>query len=351
MKSSLLLSGFVCAAVTFAQATSSPGSTSQTPAPSSATPTTSSASPLKVRGPEAVAKQEPNRVVATINGKQITAKQAADLLKAIPPEQLKQYESNLASVIQQIYTSQQLAQQAVKLNLDQQSPYKEQIELNRDSILARAYLNKVASTTSVTGAPDPQQYYNSHQEEFDRVKLLGIFVGFNPPGTPATSASNSRTEEQARGKADDIEKKLKAGADFTTLARTESDNQQSAARGGEIGTFSVGDPQLPADLKTAVEKLQPGQVSEPVRIPNALLILKLESRNKLTFDQAKPEIVQKLQNERNQAAVKQEVDKYKIQVQDPDFFSTAAGPPSNIPSLQRSAPASTHPNSAPPGKP
>ena len=289
--------------------------------------------------------------MAIINGKQITAKQAADLLKAIPPEQLKQYESNLPSVIQQIYTSEQLAQQAVKLNLDQQSPYKEQIELNRDSILARAYLNKLGSNASAAGSPDPQQYYNSHQGEFDRIKLDGIFVGFNPPGTPASSASNNRTEEQARSKADDIEKKLKSGADFTTLARTDSDNQQSAARGGEIGTFSVGDPQLPADLKTAVEKLQPGQVSEPIRIPNALLILKLESRNKLTFDQAKPEIVQKLQNERNQAAVKQEVDKYKIQVQDPDFFSTSAGPPSNIPSLQRSAPASAHPNSAPPGKP
>lgn len=273
------------------------------------------------------------------------------MLKAIPPEQLKQYESNLPSVIQQIYTSEQLAQQAVKLNLDQQSPYKEQIELNRDSILARAYLNKLSSSATGTGSPDPQQYYNSHQGEFDRIKLIGIFVAFNPPGTPASSASNNRTEEQARTKADDVEKKLKAGADFATLARTESDNQQSAARGGEIGTFSVGDPQLPADLKAAVEKLQPGQVSEPVRIPNALLILKLESRNKLTFDQAKPEIVQKLQNERNQAAVKQEVDKYKIQVQDPDFFSTSAGPASNIPSLQRPAPASAHPNSAPPGKP
>ncbi len=335
----------------FAQGTSAPSSTPQTPTSSSATTSSSSATPLKPRGPEAVAKQEPNRVVATINGKQITAKEAEDLLKAIPPEQLRQYQANLSTVVQQLYTSQQLAQQALKLNLDQQSPYKEQIELNRDNILARAYLNKVASSASGTPGPDPQQYYNSHQGDFDRVKLSGIFVAFNPPGTPASSSANNRTEEQARSKADDIEKKVKAGGDFTTLARTESDNQQSAARGGEIGTFSMGDPQLPAALKAAVEKLQPGQVSEPVRVPNALLIIKLESREKLTFDQAKPEIVQKLQNERNQAAVKQEVDKYKIQVQDPDFFSTSVGTGSNIPSLQRSAPAAAHPTSAPPGKP
>jgi parvulin-like peptidyl-prolyl isomerase len=283
-----------------------------------------------------VAQQEPNRVVAVINGKQVTAKEAATLLKAIPPEQLKRYQSNLPAVVQQIYMSQDLAQQAVKMNLDQQSPLKEQLALNRDGILAQAYINKLASNSTGSPTTDPQQYYNSHQGEFDRAKLSGIFVSFNPPGTPASNAANSRTEEQARAKADDIEKKLKAGGDFTTLARTESDNQQSAAKGGEIGTFSVADPQLPADLKAAVEKLQQGQVSEPVRIPNALLILKLDSRNKLTLDQARPEIVKKLQDERSQAAVKQELDKYKIQVQDQDFFnSSSAGTASNAPSLQR----------------
>ncbi len=336
MKRSYLLSGFLCASALFAQITSPPAS--------SPSQTSSSATQLKARGPDAVAKQDPNRVVAVINGKQVTAKDAAGLLKAIPPDQLKRYETNLPSVVQQIYMSQDLAQQAVKMNLDQQSPLKEQLALSREGLLAQAYINKVASSS--TGASqDPQQYYNSHAAEFDRAKLSGIFISFNPPGTPASGATNNRTEEQARNKADDVEKKLKAGSDFTTVARTESDNQQSAARGGEIGTFSVADPQLPAELKAAVEKLQAGQVSEPVRIPNAFLIIKVDSRNKLTLDQARPEIVQKLQNERNQAAVKAQVDKYKIQVKDPDFFNSSTGPA--IPSLQRPGSAATSPSSAP----
>ncbi len=153
------------------------------------------------------------------------------------------------------------------------------------------------------------------------MKLSGIFVAFNPPGTPANGSANSRTEQEARAKADDLEKKLKAGGEFATLARTESDNQQAASRGGELGTYGVGDPQLPASIRTAVQNLQAGQTSEPIRIPNAFLIVKLDSRNKQTFDQAKPEIQQKLKTEQSQAAVKQEVDKYKIQVQDPAFFN------------------------------
>ena len=303
-----------------------------------------------MRGPEAVAQQDPNRIVATIDGKQITAKEAAHLLQMVPADQRKRYENQLPNVLQQLYMSEQVATLATKMNLDQQSPWKDELQLTRDQILTRAYLNKMAST-SAGPTEDPQQYYTAHPQEFDRAKLSGIFVGVNPPGTPASAASSNRTEEQARQKADDIEKKLKAGGEFSTLARTESDNQQAAARGGDIGTYSVSDPQLPADLRAAIEKLQPGQVSEPVRLPTAFLIIKLDSRSKLTFEQAKAEIVQKQQNERSQAAVKQEVDRYKIQVQDPDFFNSGTTPSSfKVPSLQKpgSPPMQT---GAPPNKP
>ena len=288
-----------------------------------------------------MAQQDPNHVVATINGRQITAKQAVDMLKALSPEQRQRFEKNLPQVLQQIYMTGQLADEATKLGLNQQSPWKEQLQLSRDQILAQAYLNNIEKT-SAGPSEDPKQYYDAHQSEFDEVKLSGILIAFNPPGTPATSAANAnRTEAEAREKADDISKKLKAGAEFSTLARTESDNQQIAAKGGDLGTYSLGDPNLPADMKAAVEKLQPGQVSEPIRVPNAFLILKLDSHQKLTFEQARAGIVQRLQAQKNQSLVKQEVDKYKIQVTDPAFFDASSSPAPNIPSLQRPAPAST----------
>jgi hypothetical protein len=314
----------LCAGVSFAQ---SPAATAQT----SSSTTSATAKPS---GPEAVARTEPNRVVATINGKQITAREAADLLKAIPPDQLSRYQGKLPNVLEQLYMGQDLAHQAEKMNLDKQSPVKEQLELSRNQVLAQAYLNKIASNAAGTAA-DPAQYYNSHPEEFDRVDLSGIFIGFNPPGTPATNNPNSRTEEQARAKADDIEKKLKAGGDFSTIARTDSDNQQSAANGGKIGTVSMAGTQLPADLKTALQNAKTGDITAPVRIPNGYLIAKVDSRKKLTLDEARPEITQKLQSERNQAALKQEIDKYKIQVQDPDFFGSTASSTASTPSLQK----------------
>jgi hypothetical protein len=280
-----------------------------------------------------VAQQDPSRVVATVGGKQLSAKEALDLLKPIRPEDRKRFEANVAALVQQLYMTEQISDEAAKLKLDQQSPWKEQLQMARANILTQAYLDR-ESNASTGSASDPKAYYDSHPGEFEQMKLSGILVAFSPPGTPASGTAVQRTEAQALEKANDLEKKIKAGGDFSALARTDSDHQQTSVRGGDFGTVPVGDPNLPPAIKTAVTKLQPGQVSEPVRVAGGFFIFKLDSRNTVPFDQAKPTIVQKMQNDKAQAALKQEMEKYKIEVKDPDFFnaSTAA----NVPSLQRS---------------
>jgi parvulin-like peptidyl-prolyl isomerase len=314
-----------------------------TPTSSPATPAASAApTPPKPHGPEKVAAQDPNRIVATIDGQKITAKQAADMLKPFPPDQRKQLDNNLSNAVQQIYTQHEFADAAKKLNLQDQSPWKEQLELTREGVLARAYISHLQDAAKSEPLEDPQKYYDAHQTEYDTAKLSGIFVGFSPPGTPASNASpTARTEEQAREKANDIEKKLKAGGDFAAIARSDSEHQ-TAAKGGDLGTVPINDPELkiPADVKAAVSKLQPGEVTEPIRIPGAFLIVKLDAREKVSFDKAKDGIVQKLQAEHSQGAVKKEVEKYTIHVEDPDFFDTGATPSAKIPSLQRPSAAS-----------
>jgi parvulin-like peptidyl-prolyl isomerase len=334
MKSSrIFLSAVLCAGFAYAQGTSSPTSHGQAQPPSNA----SNSTQLKPRGPEDIAQQDPNRVVATIDGKQITAKQAMDLLKPFTPDQRKQLEANLTLGLQRVYMQQQFAQQAEKMNLDQQSPFREELQNTRQQILAQAYMQKLGEGASGT-AGDAKQYYDTHPAEFDTVKLSGIFVSFTAPGTPSSAASNeARTEEQAKERANDIEKKIKDGGDFATLARTESDNKQTAASGGNLGSYTTSNPGIPPDIKAAIEKLQPGQVSEPIRVSSAYLIIKVDSKNKLSFEQAKPGIVQKL-----------EVEKYKVQVQDPDFFASSSAPSSHIPSLQRPA---TSPGPGQPAQP
>ena len=288
-----------------------------------------------MRGPEAVAQHDPNRIVATINGKQITAQQAVNMMKQIPEDQRRTVPS-LATLLERVYMIDQFADEAQKLKLDDQSPWKERLQLDRRQVLAQAYMTEMGKGSSNPSGTGAQQYYNTHPADLEQVKLSGIFIGFNAPGTPANGTKVTRTEAEAQQKANDLEKKIKDGGDFSALARTDSDQQQSSVRGGDLGTYTVGDTNLPPDIKSAVSKLQPGQVSDPIRLPAGYFILKLDSRTKVPFDQARAGIVQKM-----------EVDKYKIQVQDPDFFASSA--PSS-PSLQAPSPAQPPPATKPPGQ-
>ncbi|MFL6449726.1 MAG: peptidylprolyl isomerase [Bryobacteraceae bacterium] len=340
-----LSTALFCSALAWSQTAASPAKTPASPAqtaPSSA----SSGAGLRARGPEAVAQQDPNKVVATIGGKQITAKEALDLLRPLSAEDRKRFESNLSGVVQQLYMTEQIADEASKLKLDQQSPWKEQLALARANILTQAYLAKQASSASVPGVEDPKAYFDSHTADYEQIKLSGILVAYSPPGTPAAPGAVQRTEAQALEKANDLEKKIKAGGDFAALARSDSDQQQTSVRGGDMGSFTLGDPNVPAAIKTAVTKLQPGQVSEPVRVPGGFFIFKLDSRIAPSFDQARPSIAQKLQTDKNQAALKQEMEKYKLDVRDPDFFNITKTPSLTSPSLQ--SPASSAPSTPKP---
>jgi peptidyl-prolyl cis-trans isomerase SurA len=79
------------------------------------------------------------------------------------------------------------------------------------------------------------------------------------------------TGSQARARCAELLERLRAGADFATLAREASDDPVTAARGGVAGIFQRG----PRDalLKTAAFQAEVGQVVGPVETPFALFVL------------------------------------------------------------------------------
>ena len=118
-----------------------------------------------------------------------------------------------------------------------------------------------------------------------------------------------------------------------------------------MGATTMGDPGLPPAIKAAVSKLQPGQVSEPVRVPGGFFIFKLDNRTMPTFEQARGSISQKLQTDKNQAALKQEMEKYKLDVKDPDFFNITKTPSLISPSQQNPASSASPAQKPAPSKP
>jgi peptidyl-prolyl cis-trans isomerase SurA len=113
-----------------------------------------------------------------------------------------------------------------------------------------------------------QKYYEEHKGTFgvaEKVQLAGIFL----------MRKNLKSEEEMRElykKAQDLSAKLKSGADFGQIAATYSEGP-GAKQGGDLGQFTV--DHLEAGLKSVVEALPEGGISDPLVRPNGIQIIKV----------------------------------------------------------------------------
>jgi peptidyl-prolyl cis-trans isomerase SurA len=87
--------------------------------------------------------------------------------------------------------------------------------------------------------------------------------------------ANADDIAKAQAKAEEIEKQLAGGADFNATAIRYSEGAD-ALEGGDLGWRNL--DEVPTAFVSTIEKMQPGQVSEPLRGPNGFQILKLIDR-------------------------------------------------------------------------
>ena len=82
---------------------------------------------LHPKGPENVARDDPNRIVAVFDGKEMTAQQAWNMLKKVPPATRNSYKSGMTGLLERVYLQNAVAEEAIKLHLDKQQPWKDKL--------------------------------------------------------------------------------------------------------------------------------------------------------------------------------------------------------------------------------
>lgn len=149
---------------------------------------------------------------------------------------------------------------------------------------------------------EAEQYYRTHQQEFalpERLRLHHLLVA-------------------AAGEARRVEERLRAGEDFTALAR-ELSLDPSAPGGGDQGEIAVDD--LPPGFAAQVARLQPGEVSEPIQASDGWHLFRLDERleaRQRSFDEVEGEITDRLRRQRGDALLARRLaeaaDKYNVVV-------------------------------------
>jgi peptidyl-prolyl cis-trans isomerase C len=264
----------------------------QQPAPAAAPKPPAPAPPAlaQVAAPES--NLAPDTVVLTIGSQTMTRAQFEVLLSALAQNgRPAATPAAKRQVAQQYAELETMAQEARKRKLDESAEVKQMMSIQGDSYLANALAKRIGDDTHFTEL-DLRAYYDANKGEFEEAKGSHILIRFKGSSVPLKTGEKDLSPEEALAKAEDIRKKILAGADFATLAKAESDDTGSAAKGGELGSFKHG--QMVGPFDQAAFSLPVGEVSEPVKTPFGYHIIKIASRTSKTFDEAKPQIEKEL---------------------------------------------------------
>ncbi len=116
------------------------------------------------------------------------------------------------------------------------------------------------------------------------------------------TAENGMDDAAAKKKAEEIFAKIKSGGDFATLAKENSKDPGSAAKGGDLGWAKRGDYVKP--FEDALFSMNPGEVRGPIKSDFGYHIIRLDEveGSTKTFEQVRAEVETDYRNEQAHSA-------------------------------------------------
>jgi foldase protein PrsA len=157
-----------------------------------------------------------------------------------------------------------------------------------------AIIEKLKTTTTsdvtITDA-EVEKYYNENQAKFvtqEAVRISLIWLK-----TTDQTGKELPADQMAgvRDKLRRITSRIKAGAEFATLAKEFSEDQSSARNGGDLGYCNRG--MMPPGMEQLIFSMKPGQISEPLQSRHGFEIIKLLDKQKpkqRTYDDLKADL-------------------------------------------------------------
>jgi parvulin-like peptidyl-prolyl isomerase len=273
-------------------------------------------------------------VVVNVDGKDVTAGELRRIIANSPPIFLASYKANPQDAIRAYYVLQELSAKAEKLKFAEQSPWKDQIAIARMNILANAMVTNQLNAYAVP-EEDARKYFEANASRFEQASVKIIQIGFKldmkPKGTTdkaledaargvvEAAHSPDRSEADAKKLADDLSHQARGGVDFAKLAATYSDDEETKKNGGDFPVpISMSSTYIPEVLRRAALALQPGEVSDPVKVAVSYYIVRCEKKSAQSFKDVHSAILLELQQKHSDELVKGLQERFKPAIKDPE---------------------------------
>ena len=237
--------------------------------------------------------------VATVNGKDVDAKNFEQIIKNNVANGLEDNEQLRTAVKDELITRQVMLQEVSKLALDKTPDAVYGMNFVKDNFLIDYLIKNFESNHPIT-----DQMVKS---EYDRqLSLIG-------EASEATQYLVKVIVMQSETDARSVIADLKKGADFAQLAKSKSVDP-SKANGGVLGW--VLPAQIPPALGTVMVNLKEGDISAlPIQTPNGWYVVKVEEKRPFkipTLEESKAVVIQTLQQLQRQNYIRELVKAAKI---------------------------------------
>ena len=183
--------------------------------------------------------------------------------------------------------------------------------LEKQYIVARVQQQEIMPRVQLT-EEESKEYYRTHTKEFEKpatITIRDIFIT-----VPTTAAGvNVAVEDETAKKVADIRARAVKGEDFAKLVAEVSESP-SKANGGLIGPINLSE--LAPQVRTIIDAMKPGEVSEAIRTPNGYQLIKLETRLDAApeaFEVVRDQIAEKVGSSRMDGEQKKYIEKLRAQ--------------------------------------
>lgn len=283
--------------------------------------------------PAATAAQADPIVIAA-GGLSIRQSEFESALKSLPAE-YQQYAQGPGKkqFAEDYLRMKMLASEGIKSGLDKDPEVVAQLALMKENLVAQAQLTRIEKGITLSDE-ELKKKYDENKNQYEQVKARHILVAFK--GSPAAQEGKPElTEEQAKAKAEDLRKQIVGGASFDELAKKESDDVGSGARGGDLGDFGRG--QMVPEFEKAAFEAKAGDVTQVVRTQFGYHVIKVEAHSSTPFEQIKPTLEKSERQARMQAKLEEMKTNAKVTFNETYFGpATPATPPPAQPATNES---------------
>ena len=304
----------------------------QTPKPPE-TPPSPVARPA-ASGPTGEAAKTGGKIILKVGDQQFTQADIDLLIASLPPQAQQAIATRGKKEVGDWYARVvMLAQQARLHHLDESPDFTQRLAILRTQLEAQAAGEEMNKQSKVS-PEEIQRYYDTHSADFDQISLRQIIVRKRPaapladPARPNPSMAQGLSPEDAKNQAEAIRKELVAGTDIKKVS-------EDFNKPGEViieqEPRSVRRGAMRPEMEKVAFALKDGEVSEPVDVPQALVIFQVTGRSHVDLRAASPDIEKILQQQKVQAAM-EAVKKNTVVWMDNTYF-TGPSKPSETPAI------------------